>query len=97
METKVHSIHFKVDQKLVNFIQERMDKLEHFNHKALNSEVFLRIDKDKEKENKITEIKLLIPGKELFAKRQCKSFEEATDESVEALRKQLIKEKEKHQ
>ncbi|MEY4573157.1 MAG: ribosomal subunit interface protein [Bacteroidota bacterium] len=95
METKVHSIHFKVDQKLVNFIQERMDKLEHFNHKALNSEVFLRIDKDKEKENKIAEIKILLPGKELFAKKQSKSFEEAVDDATEALRKQILKEKEK--
>lgn len=95
METKVHSIHFKVDQKLVNFIQERMDKLEHFNHKALGSEVFLRIDKDKEKENKIAEIKILLPGKELFAKKQSKSFEEAVDDATEALRKQILKEKEK--
>ncbi len=72
-----------------------MDKLEHFNHKALNSEVFLRIDKDKEKENKIAEIKILLPGKELFAKKQSKSFEEAVDDATEALRKQILKEKEK--
>ena len=95
METKVHSIHFKVDQKLVDFIQERMDKLELFNHKALSSEVFLRIDKNKEKENKIAEVKILLPGKELFAKKQSKSFEEAVDDASEALRKQILKEKEK--
>ena len=51
--------------------------------------------KDKEKENKIIEIKLNVPGKELFAKKQTKSFEESTDEAIEALRKQLLKEKEK--
>ncbi len=95
METQMHSIHFKADQKLLDFIQERLDKLEHFNQRIINAEVFLRLDKDKEKENKITEIKLNVPGKELFAKRQCKSFEEAADEAVEALRKQLLKEKEK--
>jgi putative sigma-54 modulation protein len=97
MEIQIHSIHFKADQKLLDFINEKLNKLEQFNQQVVSAEVFLRLDKDKEKENKITEIKLLIPGKELFAKRQCKSFEEATDESVEALRKQLIKEKEKHQ
>ena len=97
MEIQIHSIHFKADQKLLDFINEKLNKLEQFNQQVVSAEVFLRLDKDKEKEYKITEIKLLIPGKELFAKRQCKSFEEATDESVEALRKQLIKEKEKHQ
>ena len=95
METQMHSIHFKADQKLLSFIQEKLEKLEHFNQKIVNAEVFLRLDKDKEKENKITEIKLHVPGKELFAKRQCKSFEEAADEAVEALRKQLMKEKDK--
>jgi putative sigma-54 modulation protein len=95
METKVHSIHFKADQKLVDFIQERLNKLELFNHKALSSEVFLRLDKDKEKENKIAEVKIHLPGKELFAKKQSKSFEEAVDDATEALRKQILKEKEK--
>lgn len=91
----MHSIHFKADQKLLSFIQEKLEKLEHFNQRIVNAEVFLRLDKDREKENKITEIKLNVPGKELFAKRQCKSFEEAADEAIEALRKQLMKEKDK--
>jgi putative sigma-54 modulation protein len=55
----------------------------------------LRLDKSSDKENKITEIKILIPGKELFAKKQCKSFEESADLVVEALRKQIVKHKEK--
>ena len=94
MEIQMHSIHFKADQKLLDFIQDRLDKLEHFSQRIVNAEVFLRLDKDKDKENKISEIKLNVPGKELFSKKQCKSFEEAVDEAVEALRKQLLKEKE---
>jgi putative sigma-54 modulation protein len=97
METQIHSIHFKADQKLLDFIHDKLNKLEHFNQHVISAEVYLRLDKDKEKENKITEIKLLVPGKELFAKRQCKSFEEAADEAVDALKKQIIREKEKHQ
>ncbi len=54
-------------------------------------EVFLRLDKSEDKANKIAEVKILIPGKELFAKKQCKSFEEATDTAVEALRRQIKK------
>jgi putative sigma-54 modulation protein len=45
--------------------------------------------------NKITEIKLTIPGTQLFAKEQCKTFEEATDLAVECLRKQIEKHKQK--
>ena len=52
-----------------------------------------KLDKKEGVENKIAEIKLAIPGKDLFAKKQCKSFEEATDLAVEALRKQIKKHK----
>jgi len=91
MEIQMHSIHFKADQKLLDFIQEKLDKLEHFSQRIINAEVFLRLDKDKEKENKVTEIKLNVPGKELFAKRQTKSFEESTDEAIERKRKNRVK------
>lgn len=95
MDIQVHSIHFTADQKLINHINDKISKLSLFFDQIIASEVFLRLDKNAEKENKITEIKLLIPGKELFAKKQCKSFEEAADQVVEALRKQIIKHKEK--
>ncbi|TXC81628.1 ribosome hibernation-promoting factor, HPF/YfiA family [Luteibaculum oceani] len=95
MEVKVHSIHFDADIKLLNFIEEKVNKLRQFDNKIIASEVFLRLDKAETKENKVAEIKLNVPGKDLFAKKQCKSFEEATDGAVEALRRQLKKHKEK--
>ena len=67
------------------------DDIEQFNDQIVSAEVYLRLDKDREKENKITEIKLHVPGKDLFAKKQCKSFEEATNVAVEALRRQIMK------
>ena len=93
MDTQMHAIHFKADQKLLSFIQERLNKLEQFNDQIVSAEVYLRLDKDREKENKITEIKIHVPGKEMFAKKQCKSFEEATNVAVEALRRQIMKDK----
>lgn len=93
MDTQMHAIHFKADKKLLSFIQERLNKLEQFNDQIVSAEVYLRLDKDREKENKITEIKLHVPGKDLFAKKQCKSFEEATNIAVEALRRQIMKDK----
>ena len=93
METQMHAIHFKADQKLLTFIQERLNKLEQFNDQIVSAEVYLRLDNDRDKENKITEIKLHVPGKDLFAKKQCKSFEEATNVAGEALRRQIMKDK----
>lgn len=95
MKIKVQSIHFDADKKLLDFIQEKVDKLFQFYDHIIDSEVFLRLDKSDNSENKIAEIKITTPGKTLFAKEQCKTFEEATDNAVEALRKQITKHKEK--
>lgn len=91
MEIKVQSIHFDADKKLVEFINEKVSKLSNLHEHITTSEVFLRLDKNETGDNKIAEIKLNVPGKELFAKRQCKTFEEAIDLSVEALRVQVKK------
>jgi len=95
MKIKVQSIHFTADKKLLQFVEEKVDKLLQFYDSIIDSEVYLRLDKSENTENKITEIKINIPGKTLFAKEQCKSFEEATDVAIEALRKQITKQKEK--
>ncbi len=91
MEIKIQSIHFDADVKLLDFVEEKVGKLNTFFDNIIDSEVFLKIDKSDVKENKVAEIKLAIPGKDLFAKKQGKSFEEATDEAVEALRRQINK------
>lgn len=95
MQVQVHSIHFDADQKLVSFIQEKIAKLGTFHDQIIGGEVFLRLEKSDTNENKVTEIKLLVPGKDLFAKRQSKSFEESTDDAVEALRRQIVKQRDK--
>lgn len=97
MNVKVQSVHFDADKKLVGFVNDRVEKLNQFHDKITSSEVILRLDHSDAKENKIAEIKLNIPGKELFAKRQCKSFEEAIDSSVDALKNQISKHKGKLQ
>ena len=95
MKMKVQSIHFDADIKLLNFIEEKVDKLTNFYENIIDSEVYLRLDKSDEKDNKITEIKINTPGKTLFAREKCRTFEEATDSAVESLRRQITRHKEK--
>lgn len=95
MDFKVNTVHFTADQKLVDFIEGKVKKLELMYDNIIASEVYLRLDKSEEKENKIAEVKILLPGNELFAKKQCKSFEEAADSAVSALKKQVEKHKAK--
>lgn len=95
MDFKVNTVNFTADQKLVDFIHDKVKKLELMYDHIIASEIYLRVDKNQEKENKVAEVKILLPGNELFAKKQCKSFEEAADLAVSALKKQVEKHKSK--
>jgi len=93
MTIKIQSVHFDADQKLLDFIEEKVNKLSLFDDSILGAEVILRLDKNQNTENKLSEIRLTISGSDLFAKKQCKSFEEAIDQTIEALKRQLSRQK----
>lgn len=95
MNIVVQSIRFDADQKLVQFIQKRADKLDLFFDNFIDGECFLRLENVEGEENKVTEFKINIPGNQLFAKGQAKSFEEATDLAIESIKKQIDKHKTK--
>mgnify|MGYP003382021373 FL=1 len=96
MNITVQSIRFDADTKLVDFIREKLLKLSQFTDEIHAAEVFLRLEHDGDnRENKVVEVKLAVPGTDLFAKRQDKTFEEATIAAVEALRSQVERAKAK--
>jgi putative sigma-54 modulation protein len=95
MKITVQSIHFTADHKLLDFIQKKVDKLDQFFDQIISGEVYLKLENVDDEANKISEIKLIVPGVTMFAKEQCKSFEEATDLAIESLRKQITKHKDK--
>ena len=95
MKLQIHSIRFDADDKLIDLIKKKLIKLETFYDRIIDGEVFLRIENDETRINKIIEIKLNIPGDQLFAKERARSFEIGADEATEALRRQIKKFKEK--
>lgn len=95
MDININSIHFSADKKLKQLITTKVNKLTTFHDGLVNAEVNLKVDKSDTRENKIAEVKVFIKGVDLFAKKQSKTFEEAVDECLDAVRRQLLKHKEK--
>jgi len=95
MKIQMHSVHFDADQKLLDFVQQRLNKLETFYDKVIDGEVIMRINNKDGNANKTIEIKLLVPGTTLFSEEDAASFEAATDAATESLKRQIIKHKEK--
>jgi len=96
MNIQVNTVHFTADQKLIDFVNKKVSKLDTFYEGIVGVEVILKVEKPETANNKIAEIKLSIPGYDyLFAEKQADSFEEAIDLAIDAIRKQLTKFKEK--
>ena len=83
MKLQIHFIRFNSDYKLIKLIKKKLIKLETFYNRIIDGEVFLRIGNDESKINKIIEIKLNIPGDQLFAKERARTFEIGADEVTE--------------
>lgn len=95
MKVNTQSVNFNADKKLINFLQNRLDKVETFYSKVISSDVYLKVENTSSKENKIVEIKINIPKDKFIVKKQCKSFEEAVDSACSSLERKLIKQKQK--
>ena len=95
MNININAVKFKTDKKLEEFIQEKLSKLSTIHDGIIGSDVTLRLDSNEKTQNKIAEIRLVIRGNDLFAKKETKSFEESVDSAIDALKKQIAKHKEK--
>lgn len=95
MKVNVQTPNFAADVSLIDFIEKKLSKLEQFYDRIIQANVFLKVQKTSEKENKSVEILLSIPGNELMVKKDARTFEQGTDEGVQALERQLKKYKEK--
>ncbi|MFO7868629.1 MAG: ribosome-associated translation inhibitor RaiA [Bacteroidales bacterium] len=91
MEVKIQSVGFKADDKLKDFTTKKINKLDTFSDILISAEVFFKVVNAADDLNKEAEVRIAIPGNDLFAKKQGKSFEEAIDNVTEALRRQIIK------
>lgn len=95
MEIRIQSIHFDATEQLQAFIQKKAAKLEKFYDEINTVEVALKIVKPETAANKEAGIKIIVPNADFYANKICDTFEQAIDECLEALGKQLVKHKEK--
>lgn len=82
MKVIVQIFNFVVDQKFINFIERKLNKLEQFFDKIIFVDVFLKVQKISEKENKLVEILFSVFGGDFIVKKEVKIFEVGIDECV---------------
>ena len=95
MKVFVQSVNFNADKDLIDFIEKKVNGLEKYYDKIVDSEVFLKVQQTSVKKNKLVEIKINVPGNEIVVKKQSKTFEEGAMLAVDSMKRQLTKKKEK--
>ena len=96
MKVFTQSVNFNADKSLIDYTQAKVASLVKYHDKIVDAEVFLKVQNTSDKENKITEVKINIPGNELMVKKESKTFEEGVNLAVDSLKRQLKKSKEKY-
>jgi ribosome-associated translation inhibitor RaiA len=91
MNTTINSVKFRADEKLEKFIHEKVSKLDRMIDNAVRCEVTLKVDKPESDNNKIAELRIFVPGKDLFVTKQADTFEQAVADSVDTLKVQIEK------
>lgn len=95
MEIKINAVKFKADEKLNQFIIDKVSKLEHHAQGILSAEVSLNVDKPESDNNKVADIRLVVRGNDLYASKRASTFEEAVKDAIDALKPQVEKFKDK--
>lgn len=95
MQILIQSIHFTADQKLIDYINKRLEKLLTFHDNIIDANVYLKVENVTNENNKTLEVKLNVQNQTLFCEEHCRTFECAIDLAVESLKMQLKKYKEK--
>ena len=93
MNTKIQSVGFSADKKLLDFIEVKSKKLLTFHDKIIDNDIHLKLDSHTKVKDKVVYFRCNIPNASLFAEATAKSFEEAVDEAIDEIRRQLNKKK----
>lgn len=95
MEIRIKSIHFDATEKLQEFINKKVEKLQKSYEDIQKVEVQLKVEKPAAALNKTTSLTVTAPGNTLFVEKTCDTFEEGLDLCLDAMKVQLTKFKEK--
>ena len=95
MEVKIQSVKFDASKQLIEFVEKKMSRLERFEDSSTGVDVVLKLDKDSEKGNKVALVTLRVPGGDIVSEQRARTFEEAVDLALDALKRQIENKKDR--
>jgi len=95
MDVKIQTVHFESDEKLLDFVRKKIEKLNTYHDRITKVDVFLKLDNIVHTlKDKVVELRVHVPKRDFFVKASSKSFEESFDNAYLSLINQLKRQKE---
>lgn len=91
MTVYTEAVAFKADTKLIDFINEKLAKLESMFDRIIDARVVLKLENSGQVKDKIAEVRVNLPGQVLVAKNTHKTFEASILEIIDNLKRQIRK------
>jgi len=95
MQYIIQSPQLRISEETEIALQEKFDRLEKFFDRIQQCKIMLKKEKEGKQNYFVVEVKLAVPGNDLFASDQAESFEVAADTVFLQLESQLKKHKAK--
>jgi len=96
MNVNIQSVHFDADEKLVDYVTRKLEKLNTFHDQILKVDLFFKLDNVVHViKDKVVEIKVHVPRHDFFVKTSSKSFEESFDNAMDSIISQIKRKKDK--
>lgn len=96
MDVKIQTVRFNGDEKLIELVRRKIEKLNTFNDRITKVDVFLKLDNVVHAlKDKIVELKIHVPKHDFFVKASSKSFEESFENAFLSIVNQLKRHKDK--
>lgn len=97
MKVYTESVQFKADRKLLDFIEQKLQKMEIYFDRIIEAHVVLKLENSGQVRDKIAEVRLNVPGDTLIVKETRKTFEASVTSALDTLKRQLVRYKERLQ
>ncbi|WP_068597326.1 ribosome hibernation-promoting factor, HPF/YfiA family [Vaginella massiliensis] len=95
MKVKFQAVNFNAKQNLEEYLEQKLSKLDNLTDQIIAADVTMKLENTSEKDNKLIDVRLEIPGDDILVSKKGQSFEECIDLSMDTLKRLIIKRKEK--
>lgn len=96
MDKTIEPVNFNASKDLIEEVGDIFDKLTRYNDRIVSADIYMKTMRDNPPNNKKVEVRVFLPGKDVYVDQDAESFLSAAQQAFDRLKQLVTKEKEKN-